>query len=82
MASFIFQLTLFLYDLSYVETHGSASPSRERANIFWFLILSIDRPFFARRRCRLIVWLLETYDLAYAEITGVITFSAFVYIQY
>jgi len=37
-ASFIFQLTHFLYDLSYVETHGSASPSRERANIFWFLI--------------------------------------------
>jgi iron complex outermembrane receptor protein len=37
-ASFIFQLTLFLYDLSYVETHGSASLSRERANIFWFLI--------------------------------------------
>jgi hypothetical protein len=32
-------LTLFLYDLSYVETHGSASPSRERANIFWFLRL-------------------------------------------
>ena len=31
LASFIFQLTLFLYDLSYVETHGSAFSGMEFA---------------------------------------------------